>query len=454
MANKPKKVKGTRDFLPSQTLKRKYLFNTIEKHFKRFGFQPIETPAMEELKTLTGKYGEEGDRLIFKILNSGDFKAKVSTDEYAEIESSKLAHRISDKALRYDLTVPFARFVVNNQNDLSFPFRRYQIQPVWRADRPQKGRYREFFQCDADIIGSKSLLLEVELTKLYFDVLTEFKIPGFVISINNRKILSGLSQVLNAEDKFRDLTVAIDKLDKIGVDKVLEELAERGFDAEQQEKVKAFLSLTGSSEAKLDELKNLFVDNEIGLEGISELEFVLKGAKQLGVKEENLNLDPTLARGLDYYTGAIFEVKVPEASVGSICGGGRYDDLTGIFGLPNMPGIGISFGADRIYDVLEEFDLFPKESVESTQVLFVLFDEEDKLLHLQLAQTLRDQGISAEIYPEAAKLKKQMKYANDKNIKHVVLIGESEKEEEMSTVKNMESGEQNKIAFSELAKFF
>ena len=454
MANKPKKVKGTRDFLPSQTLKRKYLFNTIEKHFKRFGFQPIETPAMEELKTLTGKYGEEGDRLIFKILNSGDFKAKVSTDEYAEIESSKLAHRISDKALRYDLTVPFARFVVNNQNDLSFPFRRYQIQPVWRADRPQKGRYREFFQCDADIIGSKSLLLEVELTKLYFDVLTEFKITGFVISLNNRKILSGLSQVLNAEDKFRDLTVAIDKLDKIGVDKVLEELAERGFDAEQQEKVKAFLSLTGSSEAKLDELKNLFVDNEIGLEGISELEFVLKGAKQLGVKEENLNLDPTLARGLDYYTGAIFEVKVPEASVGSICGGGRYDDLTGIFGLPNMPGIGISFGADRIYDVLEEFDLFPKESMESTQVLFVLFDEEDKLLHLQLAQTLRDQGISAEIYPEAAKLKKQMKYANDKNIKHVVLIGESEKEEEMATVKNMESGEQNKIAFSELAKFF
>lgn len=454
MANKPKKVKGTRDFLPSQTLKRKYLFNTIEKHFKRFGFQPIETPAMEELKTLTGKYGEEGDRLIFKILNSGDFKAKVSTDEYAEIESSKLAHRISDKALRYDLTVPFARFVVNNQNDLSFPFRRYQIQPVWRADRPQKGRYREFFQCDADIIGSKSLLLEVELTKLYFDVLTEFKIPGFVISLNNRKILSGLSQILNAEDKFRDLTVAIDKLDKIGVDKVLEELAERGFDAEQQEKVKAFLSLTGSSEAKLDELKNLFADNEIGLEGISELEFVLKGAKQLGVKEENLNLDPTLARGLDYYTGAIFEVKVPEASVGSICGGGRYDDLTGIFGLPNMPGIGISFGADRIYDVLEEFDLFPKESVESTQVLFVLFDDEDKLLHLQLAQTLRDQGISAEIYPEAAKLKKQMKYANDKNIKHVVLIGESEKEEEMATVKNMESGEQNKIAFSELAKFF
>lgn len=454
MANKPKKVKGTRDFLPSQTLKRKYLFNTIEKHFKRFGFQPIETPAMEELKTLTGKYGEEGDRLIFKILNSGDFKAKVSTDEYADIESSKLAHRISDKALRYDLTVPFARFVVNNQNDLSFPFRRYQIQPVWRADRPQKGRYREFFQCDADIIGSKSLLLEVELTKLYFDVLTEFKIPGFVISLNNRKILSGLSQVLNAEDKFRDLTVAIDKLDKIGVDKVLEELAERGFDAEQQEKVKAFLSLTGSSEAKLNELKNLFVNNEVGLEGISELEFVLKGAKQLGVKEENLNLDPTLARGLDYYTGAIFEVKVPEASVGSICGGGRYDDLTGIFGLPNMPGIGISFGADRIYDVLEEFDLFPKESMESTQVLFVLFDEEDKLLHLQLAQTLRDQGISAEIYPEAAKLKKQMKYANDKNIKHVVLIGESEKEEEMATVKNMESGEQNKIAFSELAKFF
>ena len=454
MANKPKKVKGTRDFLPSQTLKRKYLFNTIEKHFKRFGFQPIETPAMEELKTLTGKYGEEGDRLIFKILNSGDFKAKVSTEEYADIESSKLAHRISDKALRYDLTVPFARFVVNNQNDLSFPFRRYQIQPVWRADRPQKGRYREFFQCDADIIGSKSLLLEVELTKLYFDVLTEFKIPGFVISLNNRKILSGLSQILNAEDKFRDLTVAIDKLDKIGVDKVLEELAERGFDAEQQEKVKAFLSLTGSSESKLSQLKNLFADNEIGLEGISELEFVLKGAKQLGVKEENLNLDPTLARGLDYYTGAIFEVKVPEASVGSICGGGRYDDLTGIFGLPNMPGIGISFGADRIYDVLEEFDLFPKESMESTQVLFVLFDEEDKLLHLQLAQTLRDQGISAEIYPEAAKLKKQMKYANDKNIKHVVLIGESEKEEEMATVKNMESGEQSKIAFSELAKFF
>ena len=306
MANKPKKVKGTRDFLPSQTLKRKYLFNTIEKHFKRFGFQPIETPAMEELKTLTGKYGEEGDRLIFKILNSGDFKAKVSTEDYADIESSKLAHRISDKALRYDLTVPFARFVVNNQNDLSFPFRRYQIQPVWRADRPQKGRYREFFQCDADIIGSKSLLLEVELTKLYFDVLTEFKIPGFVISLNNRKILSGLSQILKAEDKFRDLTVAIDKLDKIGVDKVLEELAERGFDAEQQEKVKAFLSLTGTSEAKLNELKNLFVGNEIGLEGISELEFVLKGAKQLGVKEENLNLDPTLARGLDYYTGAIF----------------------------------------------------------------------------------------------------------------------------------------------------
>lgn len=454
MSIKPKVVKGTRDFLPEQSLKRKYIFETLEKHFKSFGFQPIETPAMEELSTLTGKYGEEGDRLIFKILNSGDFKASLSADDLENKSSAKLSHSISEKALRYDLTVPFARFVVNNRNDISFPFKRYQIQPVWRADRPQKGRYREFFQCDADIVGSDSLLLEVELVQLYYKALSDLKIPGFIIKINNRKLLSALAQLLNAEEKLVGLTVAIDKLDKIGLDKVCLEIESSGFDEKQIQLVREYLSISGSFESRMEALHTFFKDNALAQQGLKELAFVFENLKHVDVSMDAVELDLTLARGLEYYTGAIFEVKVPKASVGSICGGGRYNDLTGIFGLPDVPGIGISFGADRIYDVLEEFDLFPTDIHMSTQVLFPLFDENYLHLILPAVEKIRNAGVSVEIYPDATKMKKQMKYANDKHVSYVVLLGESEVLNNTFTVKNMSTGEQSEIKHDRIVEFF
>lgn len=454
MSIKPKVVKGTRDFLPEQCLKRKYIFNVLEKHFKTFGFQPIETPAMEDLSTLTGKYGEEGDRLIFKILNSGEFKNKVSTEEYDTMSSAKLGHKFTEKALRYDLTVPFARFVVNNRNEITFPFKRYQIQPVWRADRPQKGRYREFFQCDADVVGSDSLFMEVELVQLYYKALTELKIPGFIIKINNRKLLSALAEKLSSSDKLIPLTVAIDKLDKIGLDKVCEELLNADFSDEECELVKNYLSISGSFSERFLALKSFFGDNALANEGLTELDFVFTNLKHAEIDMDSVELDLTLARGLEYYTGAIFEVKVPSSSIGSICGGGRYNNLTGIFGLPDVPGIGISFGADRIYDVLDEMDLFPKDLQVSTQVLFPLFENDYLPVIMPHLNSLRSLGISAEVYPEAVKMKKQMKYANDKQVAFVALMGDSELEKKIFTVKNMATGEQTEIPHEELLNFF
>lgn len=451
---KPKVVKGTRDFLPEQSLKRKYIFNTLEKHFKSFGFQPIETPAMEDLTTLTGKYGEEGDRLIFKILNSGDFKKSVSTEVYDQMPSAKLGHKFTEKALRYDLTVPFARFVVNNRNDITFPFKRYQIQPVWRADRPQKGRYREFFQCDADVVGSDSLFMEVELVQLYYKALTDLNIPGFVIKINNRKLLSALAEKLSAAENLIPLTVAIDKLDKIGLDKVIDELAKANFTGSDCELVKEYLSISGNFDERCLALKSFFGDNALASEGLSELEFVFSNLKYADIDMNSVELDLTLARGLEYYTGAIFEVKVPSASIGSICGGGRYNNLTGIFGLPNVPGIGISFGADRIYDVLEEMDLFPKDLEVSTQVLFPLFENDYLPVIMPHLTALRAAGISAEVYPDAVKMKKQMKYANDKKVAFVALMGDAELEKKIFTVKNMATGDQSEIAHEDLVSFF
>tara|TARA_R110001592_G_scaffold363221_3_gene681747 strand:- start:134224 stop:135591 length:1368 start_codon:yes stop_codon:yes gene_type:complete len=454
MSVKPKVVKGTRDFLPEQSLKRKYIFNTLEKHFKTFGFQPIETPAMEDLTTLTGKYGEEGDRLIFKILNSGDFKKTVSTEEYDVLPSTKLGHKFTEKALRYDLTVPFARFVVNNRNEITFPFKRYQIQPVWRADRPQKGRYREFYQCDADVVGSDSLFMEVELVQLYYKALTDLKIPGFVIKINNRKLLSALAEKLSNTDKLIPLTVAIDKLDKIGLDKVIEELVKADFTPSDCALVKEYLSISGDFSARFEALKKFFGDNALANEGLSELDFVFSNLKHADIDMNSVELDLTLARGLEYYTGAIFEVKVLNASVGSICGGGRYNNLTGIFGLPDVPGIGISFGADRIYDVLEELDLFPKDLQVSTHVLFPLFEDNYLSVIMPHLNALRSAGISAEVYPEAVKMKKQMKYANDKQVAFVALMGDSELEKKIFTVKNMATGEQSEIPHKDLLSFF
>jgi histidyl-tRNA synthetase len=454
MSVKPKVVKGTRDFLPEQSLKRKYIFNTLEKHFKSFGFQPIETPAMEDLSTLTGKYGEEGDRLIFKILNSGDFKKSVSSEDYNEMSSVKLGHKFTEKALRYDLTVPFARFVVNNRNEITFPFKRYQIQPVWRADRPQKGRYREFFQCDADVVGSDSLFMEVELVQLYYKALSDLKIPGFVIKINNRKLLSALAEKLSTADKLIPLTVAIDKLDKIGLEKVIEELVKACFTESDCDMVREYLSIDGDFSARFASLKNFFGNNALANEGLSELDFVFSNLEHADVDMNSVELDLTLARGLEYYTGAIFEVKVPSSGIGSICGGGRYNNLTGIFGLPDVPGIGISFGADRIYDVLEELDLFPKDLQVSTQVLFPLFEENYLSTIMPYLSALRTAGISAEVYPEAVKMKKQMKYANDKQVAFVALMGDSELEKKVFTVKNMSTGEQSEIAHENLVAFF
>jgi histidyl-tRNA synthetase len=445
---KPAIPKGTRDFSPAEMSRRNYIFDTIKTVFKKYGYQEIQTPTMENLDTLTGKYGEEGDKLIFKILNSGDFLSKVKSD-LLTADSSKLTAEISEKALRYDLTVPFARYVVMHQNDISFPFKRFQIQPVWRADRPQRGRYREFFQCDADVVGSDSLLNEAEFVLIYDEALTKLGLKDFTIKINNRKILSGIAEIIGKPELIIDMTVAIDKLDKIGFEGVTKELIERGFTNSDIEKLKPIILLEGSNEKKLNTLKEILVSSDTGLKGISEIETIFNyigGLKsQIVNRKSEIALDITLARGLNYYTGAIFEVKTNEVSMGSIGGGGRYDDLTGMFGLKDLTGVGISFGADRIYDVLEELNLFPESSEQTTHVLISNFDKDAERYALPILQQLRNEDIAAELYPSSAKLKKQMSYADDKKIPFVILIGSDEIESGLLTIKDMQSGAQEKL---------
>jgi histidyl-tRNA synthetase len=448
MAQKPSIPKGTRDFGPIEMAKRNYIFNTIREVYALYGFQQIETPAMETLQTLMGKYGEEGDKLLFKILNSGDFLAKTSDEELKERNALHLASKLCEKGLRYDLTVPFARYVVMHREELQLPFKRYQIQPVWRADRPQKGRYREFYQCDADVVGSDSLLNEVELMQIVDTVFSRFGIH-VQIKINNRKILSGIAEVIGAADKIVDITVAIDKLDKIGIDNVNQELREDGLSEEQIEKLQPIISLSGSNDEKLATIADVLKTSETGLKGIEELRFILSTLKTVGLKNE-IQLDLTLARGLNYYTGAIFEVKALDVQIGSITGGGRYDNLTGIFGMPGLSGVGISFGADRIYDVLNQLELYPKDSVTTTQLLFINFGEKETAYCLPIIGQVREHGIRAEIYPDTAKMKKQMSYANSKDIPYVALAGENEIAAGKVTLKNMETGEQQMLSPEEL----
>ncbi len=452
MAQKPSIPKGTRDFLPVEMLNREYIFDTIKRVFRKYGFLPIETPAMENLSTLLGKYGEEGDKLLFKILNSGDFLAKADEKFLSEKNSIKITHQISEKGLRYDLTVPFARYVVQHRNDLVFPFKRYQIQPVWRADRPQKGRYREFFQCDVDVIGSNSLLNEFELIQIIDDVFNELKI-NTVIKLNNRKILSGIAEIIGHADKIIDITVAIDKLDKIGLDNVNKELLAKGLPQEAIDRLQPVIQLAGTNDEKIAQLKKVLNSSEVGIKGIDEIETVLNYVKISSVQTE-VELDLTLARGLNYYTGAIIEVKAKDVQIGSICGGGRYDDLTGIFGLKDVSGVGVSFGADRIYDVLTQLNMFPQAAMNSTQVFFVNFGKKEEMYCLSILNKLRSEGIKAEIYPETAKMKKQMNYANKKQIPFVVLAGENEIKEQKITLKNMETGEQKTISVDELLAMF
>ncbi len=451
MANKPSIPKGTRDFNPEQVAKRNYIFNTIKNSFERFGFQPIETPSFENSETLMGKYGDEGDRLIFKILNSGDYLFKVDDKLYSEKNSNKLTASITDKALRYDLTVPFARYVVQYQNDITFPFKRYQIQPVWRADRPQKGRFREFYQCDADVVGSQSLWQEVEFVQLYDDVFTGLQLEGVTIKLNNRKILSGIAEVIGAKDRLIDFTVALDKLEKIGEVKVIEEMKSKGIPQSGINKLKPLFTISGTFENQMKSLKSILGDSEEGLLGIEELEFIEKAVSELKLKSTTLQLDVTLARGLNYYTGAIFEVSAPKnVNIGSIGGGGRYDDLTGIFGLKDVSGVGISFGLDRIYLVLDELNLFPKTVINNTEVLFINFGEQESLYSLKAIKQLRQNNINAELYPDSAKMQKQMAYANKRNIKYVVLVGANEVAKKSYTLKNMVSGEQNECTLAQL----
>ena len=448
MAQKPSIPKGTRDFSPVEMAKRNYIFNTIREVFHLFGYQQIETPSMENLSTLMGKYGDEGDKLLFKIQNSGDYFSCLTDEELLSRNAAKLACKFCEKGLRYDLTVPFARYVVMHRDEISFPFKRYQIQPVWRADRPQKGRYREFYQCDADVVGSNSLLNEVELVQMIDRVYGKFGIR-VSIKINNRKILTGIAEIIGEADKIVDITVAIDKLDKIGLDNVNAELASKGIPQEAIEKLQPIIMLSGSNEEKLETLKTVLAASETGLKGVEESEFILKTVTALGVKSE-VELDLTLARGLNYYTGAIFEVKALDVQIGSISGGGRYDNLTGVFGMSGMSGVGISFGADRIYDVLNQLDLYPKEAVNATQLLFVNFGEKEAAYCLPVLLAARDAGIRAEIYPDSAKMKKQMSYANDKNIPFVAIVGENEMNEGKLTLKNMTTGEQSLVTPEEL----
>ena len=448
MAQKPSIPKGTRDFSPIEMAKRNYIFDTIKDVFLLYGFQQIETPAMENLSTLMGKYGEEGDKLLFKILNSGDFLSSAPDELLANKDYIHLITKVSEKGLRYDLTVPFARYVVQHRNDLQMPFKRYQIQPVWRADRPQRGRYREFYQCDADVVGSDSLLNEVELMQIIDTVFTRFGIR-VMIKINNRKILTGIAEVIDEADKIVDITVAIDKLDKIGIDNVNAELSANGISDEAIAKLQPIIALSGTNEQKLDTIAEVLATSEIGLKGVEETRFILNTLQTANLNNE-IQLDLTLARGLNYYTGAIFEVKALDTPMGSITGGGRYDNLTGIFGMPGLSGVGFSFGADRIFDVLNTLDLFPKEAVHTTQVLFINFGEKETAYCIPLVAQLRKAGIRTEIYPDSAKMKKQMGYANAKEIPFVVLVGENEMNTGKLTLKNMTTGEQTQVDIDEL----
>jgi histidyl-tRNA synthetase len=450
MANKPSIPKGTRDFGPVEMAKRNYIFNTIRSVYELYGFQQIETPAQETLQTLMGKYGEEGDKLLFKILNSGDYLSKIDDQELAERNTLRLASKICEKGLRYDLTVPFARYVVMHREELQLPFKRYQVQPVWRADRPQKGRYREFYQFDGDVVGSDSLLNEVELMQIVDTVFSRFGVR-VQIKINNRKILTGIAEVIGAADKIVDITVAIDKLDKIGIDNVNAELREDGLSDEQIEKLQPIIMLEGTNEEKLNTIADVLSSSETGIKGVEESRYILSFLN--GLKNE-IQLDLTLARGLSYYTGAIFEVKALDTPMGSISGGGRYDNLTGIFGMPGLSGVGISFGVDRIYDVLNALDLYPKDSLNTTQLLFINFGEKETAYCLPIAAKVREAGIRTEIFPDAAKMKKQMSYANVKHIPFVALAGENEIAQGKVTLKNMETGEQSLVTAEEIIDKF
>jgi len=451
MAQKPSIPKGTRDFSPNEVAKRQYIISTIKNHFEKFGFQPIETPSFENSDTLMGKYGEEGDRLIFKILNSGDFLSKASEENIQNKDSKKITAQISEKALRYDLTVPFARYVVQHQNEIDFPFKRYQIQPVWRADNPQKGRFREFYQCDADVVGSKSLWQEVELIQLYDAVFTDLNVQGVTIKINNRKILSGIAEVIGASDKLIDFTVALDKLDKIGEDGVKAEMIAKGISEEAIEKVQPVFNFSGTLADKINQLSEMLKTSEEGMKGVEELTFICNAIDAIGLKSAKLNLDVTLARGLNYYTGAIFEVAAPETvKLGSIGGGGRYDDLTGIFGLKNVSGVGISFGLDRIYLVLEELNAFPETVSAVSKVIFLNFGDKEVLYVLPTIQKLRNAGVKTELYPDTAKMGKQFQFADKKGIQFAVIVGESEMTNKQFALKNLANGEQTLLTEQEL----
>lgn len=453
MASKPSIPKGTRDFSPAEVAKRQYIIQVIKSNFEKFGFQPIETPSFENSETLMGKYGEEGDRLIFKILNSGDYLAKANATYLESKDSTKLTASISEKALRYDLTVPFARYVVQHQNEIEFPFKRYQIQPVWRADRPQKGRFREFFQCDADVVGSTSLWQEVELVQLYDGVFTALGLNGVTIKINNRKILSGIAEVIGASDKLIDFTMALDKLDKIGEDGVKKEMIEKGISETAIAKVQPLFSFTGTFSEKINQLSGLLADSVEGMKGVEELRFICDKVTALGLTTAILDLDVTLARGLNYYTGAIFEVSAPAGvAMGSIGGGGRYDDLTGIFGLKNMSGVGISFGLDRIYLVLEELGLFPNAVTANSQALFINYGENEVFYAMKAIKELRQSGIKVELYPDNAKLAKQFQHADKRNIPFAVMAGDQEMNSNSYTLKNLSTGEQKSLSLDELKK--
>ena len=451
-SSKPSIPKGTRDFSPIEMSRRNYIFDTIKSVFKTYGYQPIETPAMENLSTLLGKYGEEGDKLLFKILNSGDFLKGIDSSEISNENLNPLSVKICEKGLKYDLTVPFARYVVQYQNDITFPFKRYQIQPVWRADRPQKGRYREFYQCDVDVIGSNSLLNEVELVLIINEVFSKLGV-GTTIKLNNRKILSGIAEVIGELERIVDITVAIDKIDKIGIEGVNRELAEKGVSANAIEMLQPILNLKGENAEKLNQLKNVLSTSEIGLQGIAEMEEIFEYLNNAKNITSIVEIDLSLARGLNYYTGAIFEVKANDMEMGSICGGGRYDDLTGIFGLKNVSGVGVSFGADRIYDVMLHLNLFPESLLASSKVMFANFGSKESAFSLPIIQELRANGISAELYPDSAKMKKQFDYANKKNIAYVVIIGESEMQSGNASVKNMQTGNQETIKIENLVSF-
>ncbi|WP_287827396.1 histidine--tRNA ligase [Bacteroides sp.] len=449
MAAKPGIPKGTRDFSPAEMAKRNYIFDTIRNVYHLYGFQQIETPAMENLSTLMGKYGDEGDKLLFKIQNSGDYFSKLTDEELLSRDAAKLASKFCEKGLRYDLTVPFARYVVMHRNEITFPFKRYQIQPVWRADRPQKGRYREFYQCDADVVGSDSLLNEIELMEIVDTVFTKFDIH-VCIKINNRKILSGIAEVIGESDKIVDITVAIDKLDKVGLDNVNKELSEKGISDEAIAKLQPIINLSGTNAEKLTVLKDVLASSEIGLKGVEESQFILEALSTLDLKNK-IELDLTLARGLNYYTGAIFEVKALDVEIGSITGGGRYDNLTGVFGLKDVSGVGISFGADRIYDVLNQLELYPKDALFGSQLLFINFGEKEAAYCLKVLTKVRKAGIRAEIYPDfGAKMKKQMTYANNNQVAFVAMVGENEMAEGKISLKNMETGEQKAVTIEEL----